>query len=288
MAQDDKATVDESKDVVDETVDDNTDDKNAADDNKPQDDTEVETLARSLKWVPEDEHKGNNKWVNAHDYIENLGEISKKQTITARRHESDMREIKSGLKQSLKFQKETFEKETDRLREELQVAKDAAVTEADVDEVRRIDKKIEELDEHVADAQDNDDSPAPEFVAWKEKNPWYGGTSEEDQFLTDYAHTIDERYPHLSLEQVYSKIDEGVTKLRGMSGDSTPAPPPQKKQVNAVAGGGRSGSKKAKTSFSANDLTFKQRTTAQTMVDTGVFETIQEYADALFEESGGK
>lgn len=143
--------------------------------------TEIEQKALEQGWVPEEDFNGEpEKWVDAGEFLRR-GELFKKidQQNKKIRQQDDLLQ---DLKKHYESVKET---EFKRALEELRKEKKEALLEGDPDAVLEVDEKIESLrekrreeliEEQTKAAQAQTGENHPVFVAWKEKNPWYGSS----------------------------------------------------------------------------------------------------------------
>lgn len=282
--------------VTEDTVDVETDVENGAEDasdntteeQESQESPEIQELGRAIGWVPKEDFVGDeNEWVSASDFIKNAGLVARKQKITNHRLEQTIEEMRRDVKKTLEYQNSIAAKEIQRLKDELNAAKEDAIKEGDVESVKKIDAQLDDLEEK--EESGSADQLPPEYEEWHKNNPWYGGTSTEDKRLTRIAEAIAAEYEgsNMTPKQVYDEIDKEIAEIRNMKKKTQEKP---KTRVSDVAGaGGKLRTTGDKQRFTINDLTFEQRTVAKNMVAKGFFKNEQEYVDSLAASiNGGK
>lgn len=164
---------------------------------------EVETQAREMGWRPKDEYKGDEeKWVDAKTFVDRGEHILPIVKATNKRLRDDLtktnerlNEVMDALKESKetidameRYHQEDIKQKVERTRKELKdqlvAAKKAGDVESEVDltdEISRLNSA-----ENAAEGKDNkkpavegkkdapDYTKHPDWVAWKEDNPWFG------------------------------------------------------------------------------------------------------------------
>jgi len=141
--------------------------------------TPTEQTAIEQGWVPKEDFQGEeHKWVDAGEFLRR-GELFSKIDAQNRKLKETEKTL-AALEQHYLKVKET---EYKRALADLKKQKKAALIENDVEAVLEVDEQIEELrDEQIAEAkqaaqaqmQQQAAQPHPEFVAWTQKNSWYG------------------------------------------------------------------------------------------------------------------
>lgn len=180
-----------------------------AETNEPQY-TESEQRAMTQGWVPKDQYTGSAKWRDADEFLERGEFFSKIEQLNKRNQslEVAINETKSHLK---KVRETEYKKALETLRHD----KRAALNEGDLVKADEIDEKIQETREEQrqelaqVEQVQQPAAPAPQFVAWVNRNAWY----QNDRVMKAAADTIadeivadGERNPTRVLEEVEKRI----------------------------------------------------------------------------------
>lgn len=162
--------------------------------------------ARNMGWLPQEEYKGNpDKWVAAEEYVERGKAIMPILLANNKRLQNDLLTSRNKIG-TLESQIEDLRKATEALQERASVSNKQDVAAAKAALMTRLEKARDDNDldaemdiqEALAALREKPESkpPAkqepkptekglePEFVAWKEANPWFSGTSPEDRKRT--------------------------------------------------------------------------------------------------------
>lgn len=194
----------------------------------------TEKEARLLGWVPKEEFRDGDHWVDAETFVRRGKEINpilrkNNETLLKKLEERDreIAEVKKVAKEFEKFQKENAERKVQELQKELNTLKEqkkTAVTQGDGDAVVAIDDQIEIIKEQQREAKKApetvvESSPQatqtldPVITQWMGENAWFGG----DQRLTKLADTIGYKinlaYPELSGKAFFDKLDEELQEV---------------------------------------------------------------------------
>lgn len=245
------------------------------DDNLP----DVETEARQLGWVPEEEFRGNkDHWVDAEEFVERGRTLMPILRQNNRRLQGELltrdREI-----DTLKSKLENMEKVQDKLekhytaankravdlakvqlREELKQAREDNDVDAEMeildklDDVRKRENEISEEskkdDKPAKKTDDNKDGYTPEFRQWLKENPWFDGKSPEDKkktkIITRIAEDLREDGSDLQGAEFFDECVRLYEKQYGEE-DEEEERKPRRRPANKVdvpsSRGSRSGSK---------------------------------------------
>jgi hypothetical protein len=250
-------------------------------DNDLPDRAEVETEARKLGWVPEEEFRGNkDHWVDADEFVERGRTLMPILRQNNRRLQGELltrdREIdnlKSKLENMEKVQdklekhytaanKRAVELAKVQLREELKQAREDNDVDAEMvildklDDVRKRENDISEeskkVDPPAKKPDDNKDGYTPEFRQWMKENPWFDGKSPEDKkktkLVTRIAEDLREEGSDLKGVEFFDECVRLYEKQYGDPDDEEEEDPkPRRRAANKVdvpsSRGGRSGSK---------------------------------------------
>jgi len=239
-------------------------------------------LASELGWVPEEQYKGDkSRWTDARTFLKNAGDITKKQHVTIERLNRDMDTIKKDIKITMQTQGKIAQQQVDKLTAELKEARREKIMAGDVDGVEEIDSQIEEANKSVEQAPAEVDRENPEYTSWLEENPWYG----TDQSMTRFADTVADQYDadKVPLKSILKAVDTEMERLGIGKPKADVDPPPANPggRVTNVATGGRR-TRTSSGKHAASDLTYELRGVGQRMVDSGIFDSLDDYADAYF------
>jgi hypothetical protein len=142
--------------------------------------TAVEQEALQSGWVPKDQYEGeDHKWIDAGEFLRRAPLFEK-----IDQQNRKIKQLDDGLKKLATHHDKVREAEYQRALLSLKSQKKAALEDQDHDAVIEIDERLAEVREKqkLALAQEEQESrqngPAPEFVAWQQKNSWY--SSDED------------------------------------------------------------------------------------------------------------
>lgn len=171
----------------------------------------TEDVAREQGWRPKEEWDGDpTKWVSAETFVAKGELISKIESLGKKLKDSE-----KAIKLLTEHNQKIKEKEFQRAVEYLKTQKKAAYESGDVDKIIEIDDKIAEVKQKQKEATVVETTPqspeaAPEFIAWKNSNPWYGSdsemTSDADAFGNAYAANNPDKTPEEVLTYVSNKI----------------------------------------------------------------------------------
>lgn len=130
--------------------------------------SEIEVMAADSGWKPDKQDKDGNT-LSAKEFMD------RKPLFNKIRNQGDqiddLMERVNALQSDNKKITQASMKENERLLEELEAAKDTALTNLDVDDVRKIDKQIDNVKETIADTKD-EQIISPLFEDFKKDNAW--------------------------------------------------------------------------------------------------------------------
>ena len=166
----------------------------------------VESKAIEMGWNPDKEGVDPGKWIGAEEYIARapLFEKNRKLSRKVKELESSVNALKGHYS---KIESIAYEKALQALKEQKIKAMD------DFDH-----KKVAELDEEIVDLKSrtkapepkNKNEPLPEFLEWKETNPWY----DSDEELKEYADFVGVRLAAkddgIEPEDLYKQVEKKV------------------------------------------------------------------------------
>jgi len=234
--------------------------------------TETELRAMDSGWVPQDQWEGDpDQWRPAKEFVDR-GDLFKKIDDQNR----TVKELKRALDDMKRHHGQVRETEYARALTTLKAQKQIALEEGNAAEVVNLDDKIDLVrEEQKALKQDNseqpqqDNSPAPEFTNWVDRNKWY----ESNQPMRAYADALgrDLAYKGMQPSAVLKEV-ERLVKMEFPNKFTNP----NRDKPGAVEGSSNKGGKSA-DNFALSD---DERRVMQRFVRSGVM-TEAEYVKDL-------
>lgn len=191
----------------------------------------IEKEARMLGWVPKEEFRDGDSWVDAETFVKRGKEINpilrKNNELLLKKLEkadAEIAEVKKAAKEFEKFQKEQAERKVQEISKQLEALKQSrkeAISSGDGDAVVAIEEQMDSLKEEQQSVKETAKAPKQEpvhetqvldplVVAWMEKNTWFG----QDRRMTAMADVIgrelNERSPHLRGQAFFDALDEAL------------------------------------------------------------------------------
>ena len=256
----------------------------------PASEVTIEDLATQIGWNPN--YKGPDA-IDAATYILKSREIQD----TMKDHNVDLKNQLHNLQGSVDALKEHNERvyraDVKRMQAEIETLKAQklkAVELADVDQVNKIDQKIDAIKEDLTTPVPKPkETSNPIYDAWVKDNQWYL----TDPEMANYAETVAEQYKGAPLERVYSLIRQKVAEVFPDKFEPTPAPakpaavPEQKKEkpvgpTNPVESVKNINGK----TFTKADLTPEQNTIMNQFISQGIMTEEQYIADIAKMQEG--
>ena len=154
-----------------------------------EDTRDYEQEARDQGWKPISEFNGpDDKWTDPKTFVEKGEKITGILKSRVDRQQAEINELKNANKQFGEYQKTLVEKEREentRLLSELEVARAAAINDQDGAEFTKIDRKMQQVRDDMANPPyaPPQGQLDPQASAWLANNGWYN----ENQTLRTYA-----------------------------------------------------------------------------------------------------
>lgn len=218
---------------------------------------DVEVRARAMGWVPQEEFRGaEDRWVDAETFVrrgeeilpilrENNKSLQTKLSAQERElaelraaHDTTLASIEELKKHSIEETRAAVARTRKSVLAELKEAK----RDADVDREVELEERLRELDRAAAPApapapapkappKEADPALAPDFVAWRAANPWYGADPEKTAVAEAMAMAL-RREGNTSVGKAFfDLVSERMDRLYGEG----------KRRSTKVEGGGASG-----------------------------------------------
>lgn len=240
----------------------------------------AEQRASQLGWKPQEQFQGDpEKWVSAEEFLDRAdhvmpilrennrrlqGELAA-ETAARKKLEGAIADMRDSLEAMKEYQSTETERQVKKARGELLAQLKQAKTDGDVDLEVRLTSELSQVDADLRVAEDakaaekkekkseqnssgNTELP-PSFVAWKDRNKWYG----EDLRKTALANGIaaelrkDPANAHLVHEAFFARLDEELKAEFGARGDSK-----VEGDAGGRPGGGGGGGKKSYAALPAD------------------------------------
>jgi len=252
----------------------------------------IEDLATQIGWNPN--YKGEDA-IDAATYILKSREIQD----TMKDHNVGLKDQLTSLQGSIEALKEhnerVYQADVKRMQAEidaLKAQKKKAVELADVEEVDKIDQKIDDLREDLSKPVTKKSEPStnPVYDKWVQNNQWYL----TDPEMANYAETVAEQFKGAPLERVYSLVRQKVaevfpdrfeTPAETPKNNSTPAPVKEKAVGPASPVEGVTNAKSGQT-FTKADLSPEQLSVMRQFVDRGIMTEERYIADVAKLQEG--
>lgn len=197
--------------------------------------TETEIKASEQGWVPKDEwvEAGGDpsEWRSAREFVDR-GELLKTIHNTRR----DLKQTQNAMSALQRHHQYVYEKAHRQAIEDLKMQKRQAMREEDFDRAEAIEEQIEEITTtHQQEAQALQQEqaavsaqPPAEFVAWKERNTWYDGDLDMQEFADAagiaYAKRNPKAEPSVVLKHVEERVRRAYPEKFGPQRKAAPSP----------------------------------------------------------------
>lgn len=252
----------------------------------------AEEKAMASGWRPQDEWDGDpDDWVDARTFNRNGEFMSRiqQQSKQLNTSASEIEDLKAAMKALGDHNKKIAEAEYKKAMKDLRNEKILALEEEDHSAVIEIEERIDELKEtkREMDAQPEkklekppaDVAPDPVFVEWSNTNTWY----KTDTVMRGAADALGMEYADSNKGAPLADVLDYVTKQMATKFPNEFGNK-RKREPSPVTEGSASGSRRGKKAkFTEKDLSDEQKQFAKMFVDTGAFDSVQEYVDQLVE-----
>lgn len=192
---------------------------------------QVEKEARTLGWVPKEEFRDGDHWVDAETFVKRGKEINpilrkNNETLLKKLEQAqqEVAEVKKVAKEFEKFQKEAAERKVNELTKELQELREkkkVAVSSGDGEAVVALDEQIDAVKEQQVEAKKIPETKPetkpvvldPLVVSWMEENTWFTSDMKYTRMADALGQSINEEYPNLRGKDFFEKLDEELEKI---------------------------------------------------------------------------
>jgi hypothetical protein len=259
-----------------------------------------EKVAWDKGWRPQEFFAGKNKdgsdrsFISAEEYLEkekNVPSIAfeRKQNEIEKKNKQ-IEKLEKQLEQVLKYNQAREDREVSTNLDSIQQEKEEAILDGDLDKVKTLEKRAQELQENKFKFQEEPQQPAPEVAPppqpaqlnqsdqetlsnWLSVNQWYNKDAKMAAYANTYVEEVNREYPYMSfaekLDQVKHEI-ESVFKINTPKASSV-------ESGNNRSFGGQLGSAKNYQSLPAD-----AKKACDRMVREGVLKNKQEYINAYY------
>lgn len=203
---------------------------------------EVQAEARAIGWKPQEEFRGDAAhWVDADEYLRRGREVlplvkaeNRRLQESQTRLQSEITRLAAVVEEQRESMNSMAEFSLNELRDRLAEQKKALTAQLRAARREDDDALVENLEEQLDANKEKAEklkaptptaapvaSPAPaaqetpEFKAWKDKNPWYGGSSRADQAKTAAAHRFAQEAASRGLRGAafFDDVDEALAEV---------------------------------------------------------------------------
>lgn len=259
-----------------------------------------EEKARGEGWVPLDDWQGSPEdWVDAPEFNVR-GELMKRiksQTRAIQTLRTDNERLNQTLQDLADHNKKLAQSEKKKLLSDLKKEKRQAERNEDydladeiedkIDEVREMETQEEEKKEEKSDTEEsspNQEEMKQQFMGFLQRNPWYADPNSEDMKLQadkiGYELMTSNPEYQYDPEGYFKEIEKQVRKQMPEKFKKKEAADVTEPSEDGGASGRKQGGKKR---FTPRDLSDEQKQIARRFVQSGTFDSEQEYVDQLVE-----
>lgn len=173
--------------------------------------TELKAIEQG--WVPREQFNGEeDDFVEAKEFVKR-GELFTK----IDRQNRELKAVKNALDALKQHYSRVEEASFNRALQELRSKQKQAFNDGDLDQFHQIEDQIDEAKRQQEQAKmvasipiEAENQPAPEFVAWTNRNPWYNSTKYMREFADEYG--IDLARQGVPRNEVLKRVEEAVRK----------------------------------------------------------------------------
>lgn len=196
---------------MDETVDNA---ENASVESVEAKEENVEAEASKMGWRPREQYKGSpEKWVDAKEFLDRGEKVLPIVKNELKKTRAELAEVRAAAQEFYKLTEEAVTRRESEWRSKYEQAvqdKAAAITSGDGEKAIEAEARQKELEANRPQPKKEEPKLHPSFVAWKERNEWFGA----DESRTDEATAIGFRLTRKGLqgEAFFEALDEEMAK----------------------------------------------------------------------------
>jgi hypothetical protein len=189
----------------------------------------IEKEARVLGWVPKEDFRDGDSWVDAETFVKRGKEINpilrKNNEILLKKLDTanaEIAEVKKAAKEFEKFQRDQAERKVREISVQLETLKQSrkeAITQGDGDTVVAIEEQIDTLKQEQQTAKEDVKAPKeaqaavpqvldPLVVDWMEGNSWFGSDRRMTAMADAIGRELNDKNPNLRGKAFFDALDE--------------------------------------------------------------------------------
>lgn len=216
---------------------------------------QAEKEARLMGWVPKEEFRDGEHWVDAETFVKRGKEINpilrkNNETLLKKLEaaEKEVAAVKQAAEEFKAFQKENAERKVKELEKQLldlKEQKKTAISQADGEAVVAIDEAIDAIKEEQQAVKKPPKEEKPEvkevaldpiITTWMDDNKWFGDDKKYTRVADAIGASISQEFPNLKGKAFFEKLDEELQEV-------LPAKYKKQARVNPVEGAASSPSR---------------------------------------------
>ncbi len=234
----------------------------------------IDSIAKGMGWNPNFEGAEGKERLSAADYIKKGRTIQSDMRDSLKTQKKMIKDLTTSVKNIQSHTEKVGKAEIKRLRSKLEAQKDEAIIDSDIDKVKEIDQKMDDLKEQEREAPKSDAA----FKKWNKENDWYG--SDED--MTDAVDIKVKRWIRRNPDNTEQEVFEQAEKIarKDFPEYFGEAPKEKAKPKTAVNEAGSRPGTSSKNRYTKADLSEDQRQVMRSFVSAGIM-TEQKYIDDL-------
>lgn len=175
-------------------------------------DKEVEAQASKIGWRPKEQFRGDpDRWIDAKTFVERGEQVLPIVKAELKKTKQEMAEVRAAAQEFYKLTEEAANRREAEWKEKYGQAvqdKAAAITKGDGEAAIEAEARQKDLEASRPEPKKEEPKLHPSFVAWKERNDWFG----TDEERTDMAHAIGLRLTRKGLQgdEFFKELDAAM------------------------------------------------------------------------------
>ncbi len=238
----------------------------------------IDSIAEGMGWNPNFEGAEGKERLSAADYIKKGRTIQSDMRDSLKTQKKMIKDLTTSVKNIQSHTEKVGKAEIKRLRSKLEAQKDEAIIDSDIDKVKEIDQKMDDLKEQEKDQGAEASKNKDIFQEWVKTNKWYGPEEDMTDAVDIKAKRWMRRNPDHTPEELYAQAEKIARKdFPEYFGE---APKEKAKPKTAVNEAGSRPGTSSKNRYTKADLSEDQRQVMRSFVSAGIM-TEQKYIDDL-------
>lgn len=239
-------------------------------------DPALEAEARDMGWRPKEEFRGDeSKWVDAETFVTRGREVLPLVKAQNKRLQQELNEIKATVREFKNHHETVRQRAFDDAMATLKTMQADAVTRGDGEAFAKIEDEKLKMMREAQQASRQSEGPDPGFVAWTQKNPWYGSDAEMTRMADTLGAGLRAQNPNADGNDILAAVEVDIRR-------HFPHRFSQKKPVPAVDGVGRPQDRPGAKSYQA--LPPEAKAACDRFVKQGLL-TKEQYVKEFFGEA---